>query len=398
MSSPKPMKIAFIGQKGIPAISGGVEKHVEKLAVELRHLGHEVTVYTRPWYTPSDKTAFKGVKLLSLPSIRTKHADALSHTFFATIHALFQDYDVIHFQSIGPSILAFLPRIFKPRTRVIATFHSRDYLHRKWGWFARLCLKAAEFFTCRIPERTIAVSEHLASYAQSFYGCDAVAIPNGAEVEPAYNAEVLSQYRLRPGNYALSVSRLVGHKGIQYLIKAFMELEDTTKLPNNYKLVIVGTHTNTKETKEYEEYLKVMALGRSNIIFTGELTGEPLATLFTNAGVFVQPSEDEGLSVALLEAMAYGLPVIVSDIPANSESVRGGAGVTFPTKDVESLKQELAYYVNRPEEAKKLGVKAKDRVSEHYSWEAIAKKTAELYDETMKDCEARYHFESKHVA
>lgn len=392
------MKIAFIGQKGIPTLSGGVEKHVEKLAVHLRKLGHEVTVYTRPHYTPRDKQSFEGVRLVSLPSIHTKHWDAISHTLFATLHALFQGYDVIHYQSIGPSILSFIPRVFIPRTRVIATFHSRDYLHRKWGWFARLCLKAAEFFTCHIPERTIAVSEHLARYAREFYHCQAVAIPNGAEVEAVHDQKTLSHYGLRPGNYLLSVSRLVGHKGIQYLIKAFMELEDTTKLPNNYKLVIVGSHTNTKETKEYETYLKVMAHGRSNIIFTGELTGKPLAALFTSAGMFVQPSEDEGLSVALLEAMAYGLPIVVSDIPANLEAIRGGAGANFATKNVDSLKQELAYYINRPEEAAKLGVKAKERLVNHYSWEAITEKTVELYGEVIKEYEARYHFESKHVA
>lgn len=392
------MKIAFIGQKGIPALSGGVEKHVEKLATELRSLGHEVTVYTRPWYTPKAKTSFKGVRLISLPSLHTKHWDALSHTFLATMHALFQDYDVIHYQSIGPSILSFIPRILKPSVRVIATFHSRDYFHKKWGFFAQLCLKAAEFFTCHIPERTIAVSEHLAHYAKNFYRCDAVTIPNGAEVVPVHNATIMSQYGVRPGYYALSVSRLVGHKGIQYLIKAFMELEDTNKLPNNYKLVIVGTHINTKETKAYEEYLKVMAAGRSNIIFTGELSGEPLMTLFTEAGMFVQPSEDEGLSVALLEAMAFGVPTIVSSIPANVELARGGAGAIFETKNVESLKQEMAYYVNRPDEAKKLGVVAKERIETHYSWGAIAAKTVEVYEEVVAEHEARYHFQSKHVA
>lgn len=389
------MKIAFIGQKGIPTRSGGVERHVEHLAVRLRSLGHEVTVYTRPHYTPKDKTAYQGVRLISLPSIRTKHLDAISHTVVATIHALFQGYDVIHFQSIGPSILAFLPRILTPKVRVIATFHSRDYFHKKWGFWAQLCLKAAEFFTCHIPERTIAVSEHLASYAKTFYHCSAVCIPNGAEVTPVHNAGILSQYGLRPGQYLLSASRLIPHKGIHYLIKAFMELEDTTKLPNNYKLVIVGGPSNTED---YEAYLKTMAAGRSNVIFTGELSGEPLMTLFTEAGIFVQPSEDEGLSVALLEAMAFGLPTVVSSIPANVELARGGAGAIFENKNVESLKQELAYYVNRPDEATKLGQVAKDRIESQYSWDAIAEKTVEVYKEVMAEHEARYHVESKHVA
>ncbi len=395
---PYPMKIAFIGQKGIPALSGGVEKHVEHLAVHLRQLGHEVTVYTRPWYTSREKHSWQGVRLISLPSLHTKHWDALSHTFLATVHALFQDYDVIHYQSIGPSILSFIPRILKPKTRVIATFHSRDYFHKKWNAFAQLCLKVAEFFTCHIPERTIAVSEYLAGYAKHFYGCNAIAIPNGAEVEPVYRQDVLNEYGVRAGQYFLSVSRLVAHKGIHYLIKAFIELENTNKLPNNYKLVIVGTHTDTKETKEYEEYLKVMAADRPNIIFTGELSGEPLMTLFTQAGIFVQPSEDEGLSVALLEAMAFGLPVVVSSIPANVELARGGAGAIFENKSVESLKQEMAYYVNRPDEAEKLGQVAKERIETHYSWEAIAQKTLEVYTDAIVEYEAQYHYSSKHVA
>jgi len=389
------MKIAFIGQKGIPTHSGGVEKHVEKLSTRLVALGHEVTVYTRPHYTPSTMDSFQGVRLVSLPSIATKHLDAISHTLVATVHALFQDYDVIHYHSIGPSILSIVPRILKPRSRVISTFHSRDYFHKKWSIFAKSCLKAAEFFTCKVPERTITVSQDLARYAREFYHCDAVYIPNGAEVEMQASTEAIRQWELRPGRYVLSVSRLVAHKGIHYLIKAFMELEDTNKLPNNYKLVIVGAPANTAE---YEEYLHTLAAGRSNILFLGEQQGKNLAALFTHAGVFVQPSENEGMSMALLEAMAYSLPVIVSDIAPNIEVVKGGFGAVFPVKDVEALKQELAYYVNRPEEAKRLGELAKVRIDDAFSWDAIAKKTIEVYQETIDARAHQYQWTSKHVA
>lgn len=390
------MKIAFIGQKGIPTQSGGVEKHVEKLSVRLTALGHEVTVYTRPHYTPKTLATFRGVRLVSLPSIATKHLDAITHTFVATLHALFQDYDVIHYHSIGPSILSIIPRILKPKARVISTFHSRDYFHKKWSVFAKSCLKAAEFFTCKVPERTITVSQELALYAKDFYGCDAVYIPNGAEIEASPSAELLTQWGLRPGRYALSVSRLVAHKGIHYLIKAFMELEDTNKLPNNYKLVIVGAPANTAE---YEAYLHAMAAGRSNILFLGEQQGKNLATLFTHAGIFVQPSENEGMSMALLEAMAYSLPVIVSDIAPNIEVVRGGYGAVFPVKDVEALKQEIAYYVNRPDEAKRLGELAKGRIEDAFSWDAIARRTAEVYQETIDDRAHQYQWNTnKHVA
>jgi glycosyltransferase involved in cell wall biosynthesis len=389
------MKIAFIGQKGIPTHSGGVEKHVEKLAGRLVQLGHEVTVYTRPHYTPRIMTSFRGVRLVSLPSIPTKHWDTLSHTFIATLHALFQEYDVIHYHSIGPSVLSFIPRILKPKTLVIATFHSRDYFHKKWGVIARNFLKVAEFFTCNVPERTITVSQDLARYAKDFYQCNAVYIPNGAEIEMETSAEILNQWGLRANRYALSVSRLVGHKGIQYLIKAFMELEDTNKLPNNYKLVIVGAPANTPD---YEKYLQAMSVGRTNILFLGEQRGKQLAALFTHAGLFVQPSESEGMSMALLEAMAYGLPVIVSDIAPNLEVVRGGYGAVFPVKDVEALKQEMAHYINRPDEAKRLGASAKERIENSFSWDAIARRTAEVYQEAITTRAHQYQWTTRHVA
>lgn len=370
------MKIAFIGQKGIPAVAGGVEKHVEKLATRLASLGHDVTVYVRSHYTDPMLSEYEGVKLVHLPSIRTKHLDAITHSLFATLHALFQPYDIIHFQSIGPSCLAILPRLFKPSARVLATFHSRDYFHRKWGFIARTCLQVAEYFACTIPEKTIISSETLWQYARRAYRREFIFIPNGAEVAHESSTLLLNQWGLRSKRYILLVSRLVGHKGIHYPIKAFQELERMTKLPNNYKLVIVGAHA---DTPEYEKYLKVMSQGFENIVFLGERTGKEIETLYSHAGLFVQPSEDEGLSLALLEAMGHGLLAIVSDIPANVDAVKNGSGVIFKSKDIESLKKELAYYINRPEEAEVIGKIARERVEKYYSWDAIAKQTRDIY-------------------
>jgi len=373
------MKIAFIGQKGMPSLSGGVEKHVEKLAVNLAALGHDVTVYTRPSYTDKSLKEFQGVKLVSLPSIKTKHLDAISHTFVATMHALFQNYDVLHYHSIGPSVLAIIPRVFRPGMCVVATFHSRDYFHQKWNFFARTFLHFAEKMICTIPEKTIVISETLKAYAEEKYNRSFAFVPNGAEVAHEADTEILNQWGIRPNRYILSVSRLIAHKGIHYLIKAFNELEDTNKIPNNFKLVIVGSPSHTEE---YETFLKLLARGRSNIIFTGEQTGKALEELFSHAFLFVQPSEDEGLSLALLEAMGHGLMPIVSDIPANREAI-ANTGVFFPSKDVDSLKKELAYFINRPDEVATFGKMAEERVQENYSWGAIARKTLEVYEDAI---------------
>jgi glycosyltransferase involved in cell wall biosynthesis len=373
------MRIAFIGQKGIPARSGGVEKHVEQLAVRMTKEGHEVFVYVRSHYTDLSLKQYEGVKLIHLPSLYTKNLDAITHTFFATLHALFCRYDIIHYHSIGPSTLSFIPRLLKRKTRVVATFHSPDYLQKKWGWFARWYLRLGEYLICTVPEKTIVVSEGLHEYVSHKYGCDATMIPNGAETEQVTASDALARYGLKEKKYILSVGRLVKHKGIHYLIKAFEQLEDTNRLSNNFKLVIVGKNS---ETPEYERYLRVMSQGRINVMFLGEQTGETLAQLFAHAYVFVQPSESEGMSIALLEAMGHGLACLTSDIDANKEVV-DTAGLTFENKNVEDLKNKLAYLLNREEEVKELGEKARRRVAEHYSWEAIAKRTLRLYRELL---------------
>lgn len=373
------MRIAFIGQKGIPAIAGGVEKHVEKLSTRLAAQGHEVTVYVRAHYTPVTLSEFQGVKLVHVWSINTKHLDAITHTFFATLHALFTPYDVIHYQSIGPSLLSFIPRFFKPKTRVVATFHSRDYTHKKWGLLARAFLHIAEYVTCTLPERTIVSSEGLVEYAKETYGRDVTFIPSGAEVAFEEATTTLTRYGLRSKRYLLAVHRLVPHKGTHYLIKAFKELEDTNRLPNNFKLVIVGTHANTEE---YESFLKHLAEGRPNILLVGEQVGQAMETLYSHAYLYVQPSEQEGLSLALLEAMGHGLLPVVSDIEPHREAV-ANTGAFFPVKDIEGLKKELAYFINRNDEVVALGRAAQERVREHYSWDAVAKKTIEAYQDVI---------------
>ncbi len=374
------MKIAFIGQKGIPAHSGGVEKHVERLAVSMAKMGHEVTVYARPHYLKSRIKTFQGVTLVCLPSIRTKHLDALSHTFVATLHALFQSYDVVHFHSIGPSIFSVFIRIFRPDIRVVATFHSRDYFHQKWNWFARACLHGAEWITCTLPEKTIVISKTLAEYAEATYHKAFVMIPNGADVHVSEKTDYLKELGLKEGRYILSVSRLVRHKGIHYLIKAFQALKETSELPGNgWKLVIVGTHA---ETKEYAEYLKFLSTDDTDILLVGEQSGEPLAQLYTHAGIFVQPSEDEGLSLALLEALGYGLPCVVSDIPANLEAIQQ-CGVSFASKNILDLKQKLSSLINRPDIMQLLSRLARERAQAEYDWQAIAQRTVNVYEELL---------------
>lgn len=366
------MKIAFIGQKGIPTKQGGIEKHVEELSVRLADLGFDVTVYSRPYYTGDTRKSYeyKGVKIINLPSLKTKNLDAISHTFISSIHALFQDYDVIHYHGVGPSLLSFIPRIFKPRAKVVATFHCIDRQHQKWGLIAKAMLAAGEWSACRFPHETIAISKILKKYCYYRFDKEVNYIPNGVSVTPPANDQKwLAENGLEQGKYIVTVSRLVRHKGIHTLIDAY------NQIITDKKLVIVGDGANTDD---YVAQVKDMAKGNKNIVFAGLKSGEELAAIFRNAGLFVQPSEAEGLSIALLEAMAYGVPAIISNIEENQEPAEGFA-LEFINKNSKSLADKLNYALTHEAEMKALAEQAKNRADKDYNWDNIAKDTAKLY-------------------
>ena len=373
------MKIAFIGQKGIPAKSGGIERHVEEVAVRMAKEGHEVFVYVRNNYTAKDIKKYKGVTLIHLPSITTKHLDAISHTFFASVHALFSRYDIVHYHGIGPTLLSFIPKFLKPKAKVVATFHCQDYYHQKWGAVAKSALRLGEIMTCKIPDKTIAVSKSLALWAKEKYSSDVAIIPNGAEISYCEQVDAISAWNLKDKKYILSQGRLIKHKGVHYLIEAFKMLEDTARIPNNFKLVIVGDGFHTDD---YVKYLHTISEGRENIIFTGAQTGETMEQLFSHAYLFVQPSESEGMSLSLLEAMGHGLTPLVSDIKENTDVIAED-GFSFVSKSVVDLRDRLAYLLSKPAEVLEVGARAKKRIQDEFSWDSIAKKTIGVYESVM---------------
>lgn len=369
------MKIAFIGQKGIPAIKpGGVERHVEELATRLAERNHEIFAYVRNNYTEKQLREYAGIKLIHLPSIGTKHMDAISHTLFATLHALFCNYDVIHYHSIGPSSLSFIIKILKPKTVLVATYHSQDYFHQKWGAFAKVCLKLAEYVTCNIPDKTIAISQSLGRFVRKNFQKEAVVIPNGFSVAETEKTDELEKWGLVRNEYILSVSRLVRHKGIHFLIEAYKKLYDRN-LHCGKKLVIVG---DSAHTNDYVKFLHHLSAGNKSIIFTGAQSGSALSQLFSHAYLFVQPSQSEGLSIALLESQGYGKTALVSGIPENLEAI-GSNGFAFRSGDIKDLENKLEKLMREPALVYETGCLAKIEVGKKYDWEKITTQTESLY-------------------
>ncbi len=370
------MKIALIGQKGIPMKFGGVEKHVERLAVGLAQKGHDVYAYTRPWYTPKRLKRYQGVNLISIKSINTKNFDAISHTWRSSWHAVKQGYDIIHYHGVGPSLLAWIPRLFNPKARVIITFHCLDRKHQKWGWLARFALYLGEITAVKFAHDTITVSKTLQFYCSDNYGANTVYIPNGIDLPKFVAPQEIKKLGLEKDKYILFISRLVRHKGAHYLIEAYNSLK------TDKKLVIAG---GSAFTDDYIKEIKAKAKNNKNIIFTSTVQGGSRlwSELYSNAYAMVHPSESEGLPIVVLEGMSFALPVLVSDIQENMEVVAGGHGFSFENKNVQDLQEKLQYVLDCPKLVKKVGQDARNYVNKNYNWKSIVNSVERVYEEAL---------------
>ena len=378
------MKIAMIGQKAIPFYrDGGVERHVEELAVRLAKRGHEVTVFVRRRYVATKDDIWQGVKLVRVPEIPTKHLGTITYSLFAILKAVLlrstglpsatqHGYDIIHFHGIGPSLLAWIPRIFT-RAKIVVTFHSIDRFHAKWGLFSRLALRIGEWTATHLPHATIAVSHEIVKYCQKHLGKSVQYIPNGVEIQKVKGEGELKRWGLQKNRYIVTVARLVRHKGIHYLIDAFKKVPDAVK--KEMQLVIVGAPSFTKD---YEKYLRELAGKDHRIIFTGYQTGETLRELYAHAYLYAHPSEAEGLSLTILEAMSAGKCVLISNIPENLEVI-DHSGIPFEVGSADDLAEKLTTLINHPEIVEAKGKLALGFIKRNFEWDRIVGMTEKLY-------------------
>lgn len=375
----------MIGQKGIPAVQGGVERHVHDLSVRLSEHGHKVVVYARTWYTGAKGTdTVQGITRVHVPTIRTKHLDTITHVFVSTVHALFGGYDIIHYHGVGPALLAWIPRIFAPKTKVIITFHSIDRFHKKWNWFAKLMLRLGERAACVYAHDTIAVSRGIAKYTRETYEYETTYIPNGVELpEKNIDDAHLASFGLTKNTYIVMISRLVPHKGAHVLIEAFKQLKNQNienKEIQVLKLVIVG---GAAYTDEYVRELHLAAGSVNDIVFTDFQSGEVLDQLYHHARVMVHPSLNEGLPITVLQGMSHGLPVLVSGIPEHREVVTDER-MLFHENDVRSLTTVLENFMKlEKEECKKIGKQNYARIQERYDWEHVVGEVESVYRNTL---------------
>ncbi|MEJ3745122.1 glycosyltransferase family 4 protein [Actinomycetes bacterium KLBMP 9797] len=368
----RPLRIAMIGQKGMPATYGGVERHVEEVASRLAGYGHHVTVYCRDSYGEVSEPMYRGVHLRPIRTVASKHLDAIVHSAASTVAAVRARHDVVHYHGLGPGLVAPLPR-YLSRAKVVQTVHGLDNQRAKWSRAAKAVLGTAYWLSGRVPDARVAVSRGLAAHYVAEFGRLTRYQPNGVNPPRVLPPDqIVSRFGLTPGRYALLVGRLVPEKAADLLIRAFR------RLPGDHRLAVVG---GSSYTDDFVAELEATAAGDPRVVFTDFAYGDLLAELYSHAAVFVQPSRVEGLPLTLLEAASYGLPVVASDIPPHVEVLTSDAPGRrlFRDGDEDELLHALGRALADPA-AERAGAQAlAERVRDEYSWDVAARELEQLY-------------------
>jgi glycosyltransferase involved in cell wall biosynthesis len=361
------LRVTMLGLRGFPNVQGGVERHVENLARELARLGCSVEVVMRsPYVARSTEPHWEGIRIARLWSPRGKGIEPFVHTFLGVLRAAWTRPDILHIHGIGPAFFTPIARVLG--LNVVITHHMANYENEKWNGFARSILRFGEWVGMRLSNGRIAVSPSLAARMANAHRVDVRTIPNG--IDPPLNIQpdsVLQSFGLTRRRYFLTVARIDEQKRQHHAIAAFAQLNQT-----NWKLVLVG---GADYRSDYARKVEAAARVTPGVIMLGVQTGEALAALYAGAGAFVLPSSHEGQPIAVLEALSYGCPVVLSDIPAHVEIGASGARY-FAAGDTDTLAAQLGA---ASEGGRQSNEAEQARILRAHNWTRIAESTLEVY-------------------
>lgn len=386
----KYLNIAMLGHKHIPSREGGIEVVVEEISVRLVKMGHKVTCYNRNGHHVSGKefdgeklSEYKGIKLKSVFTIDRKGLAAVTSSFFASIKAAVGNYDVVHIHAEGSAAFCWIPKLFGKK--VIVQIHGLDHLRtEKFRGFGCKYIKFGEKCAVKFADKIIVLSEGVQKYFMDTYGKRTVFIPNGVN-QPEFRKpnEISKRWNLEKDSYILFLGRLVPEKGLRYLVEAY------GKLNTDKKLVIAG---GSSDTDEFVAELRSSCRSFKNrVIFTGFIQGEILDELYSNAYIYVLPSDLEGMPLSLLEAMSYGNCCVISDIDecvSVVEDIVAGDGavsegvhraIIFKKANVRDLQEKLQILCDDEGLVQEYRDGVADFICKKYNWDEVVTKVLKLY-------------------
>ena len=350
------MKIAILGTRGIPAHYGGFETFAEELSTRLVARGHQVAVYGRTNNIDYREPAYRGVRLILLPTIPRKYFDTVAHTFLSVCHVLFQDVQVVLICNAANSLFSFIPRLAGKKT--IVNVDGLERQRRKWNALGRAWYRLSERLSTFLPNAIVSDARVIQDYYRKRYGKKSYLIPYGAETTRTESRAALDRLGLEPDGYFLYVSRLEPENNALLVVKAFEQVQ-TEK-----KLVIVG------DAPYADDYIrKVKETVDTRILFPGAIYGTGYRELLSHAFCYIQATEVGGTHPALIEAMGSGRCVLYLNTPENRE-VAGDASLDFE-KSPEDLASKLRAVLADSSMRSRYAALALQRIEQHYRWDEV---------------------------
>ncbi len=327
------LTIALVGSRNFPARHGGLEVVVESIAKRFaaRKLAVHVFVSndTGTLEIPLENEQ-RTICIHPSRAVKGKYWHTASQILFGLMSVRRLRPDIVNIHGVGPAFpLAISPRAFGEAPTVV-TAHGLDWDRSKWPPFAKWIFKRIAIRALRNATSVSCVSRSVGAELSRLAGVEVITTSNGfdpVEVKTEPSADL-------PDQYAVAMSRLTPEKNLEAVIAAY----DATVASKWGPLVVIGGGAGSY-ADGYEAKLKSLAEGK-NIIFLGHLGREDALAVLMNAGVYISMSKLEAQPMAVLEAMAFGVPLILSDIAPHKE-LCGEAARYVSADDVNALAQAM---------------------------------------------------------
>jgi glycosyltransferase involved in cell wall biosynthesis len=365
------MKIALVGTRGIPAGYSGFETAVENLAREFVKRGHEVVVYCRP-HMVGRQSEHVGARLVHLPTVANKYLDTIVHTALSTAHLATRERpDVaIYFISGNAPMVPFARLAGIP---AILQIDGLDSERAKWPGPAKAYIRFAERISPRVATVCVTDSETVAEHYAARYGRRIGVVTYGASLPDPGTREAVTRLGLTEGRFVLFVGRLVPENNAHLLVDAYRQLD------TDWPLVIVG---DAPYSEAYIAELK--ASGGPNVLFPGYVFGAGYAELVHGCGVMVAPTEVGGTHPVIIEGMAAGACMVVSDHGPNVEVVGDSAATFALSGGAAALAETLRSLMVDDARRTSLGQAAASRAAERYAWRRSAEEYLEICERVAR--------------
>ena len=358
--------MAILGTRGVPANYGGFETLAEELGRRLADRGHQVTVYGRRGFIDPSLGTYRGMRLVVLPSIKTKHLETVSHTLLSALHAAVSRFDAVLLCNAANA--PFIPILRWTGIPVAINVDGLERKRRKWGAAGRFYYRFGERLSAWLPNRLITDARIIQRYYRRFYHQTSDMIAYGGDLEPPTTFATLDRLGLEPNDYVLYVSRFEPENNPDRVIEAW------SRVAGGRRLVMVGGAPYAADLIR-----KIHELADERVVFPGTVYGDGYRELLFNCRVYVHATEVGGTHPALVEAMGAGRPVLYYDTPENRE-VASGAGIGFGFSGSASLEKTLDELLDDGPRLIELGEQSRARVAERYRWSSVA----DAYEEVLQ--------------